>query len=83
MAMGTRRKWVGTLVILAVLLWISAVPGHTDRGGHGYRGHGHRGHGYRVGRDRARYVIAYRPAFSNVALRGHLDRQRRPLGRIR
>jgi hypothetical protein len=43
MGMGTRRKWVGILVILAVLLWISAVPGHTDRGGHGYRGHGHRG----------------------------------------
>jgi hypothetical protein len=46
MAMGTRRKWVGTLVILAVLLWISAVPGHTDRGGHGYKGHGHKGHGH-------------------------------------
>jgi hypothetical protein len=47
MAMGTRRKWVGILVILVVLLWISAVPGHTDRGGHGYRGHGYRGHGHR------------------------------------
>jgi hypothetical protein len=47
MAMGTRRKWVGTLVILVVLLLISAVPGHTDRGGHGYRGHGYRGHGFR------------------------------------
>jgi hypothetical protein len=46
MAMGIRRKWVGTLVILAVLLWISAVPGHTDRGGHGYKGHGHKGHGH-------------------------------------
>jgi hypothetical protein len=44
--MGIRRKWVGTLVILAVLLWISAVPGHTDRGGHGYKGHGHKGHGH-------------------------------------
>jgi hypothetical protein len=47
MAMGTRRQWVGTIVILVVLLLISAVPGHTDRGGHGYRGHGYKGHGYR------------------------------------
>jgi hypothetical protein len=47
MAMGTGRKWVGTIVILVVLLLISAVPGHTDRGGHGYRGHGYRGHGFR------------------------------------
>jgi hypothetical protein len=47
MAMGMRRTWVGALVILAVLLWITAVPGHTDRGGHGYRGHGHKGHGHR------------------------------------
>jgi hypothetical protein len=46
-AMGTRQKWVGTIVILAVLLLISAVPGHTDRGGDGYRGSGLRGHGYR------------------------------------
>jgi hypothetical protein len=45
-AMGTRRKWVGTIVILGVLLLISATPGHTDRGGHGYRGHGYRGHGH-------------------------------------
>jgi hypothetical protein len=40
MAAGTRRKWVGELVILVVLLWISAVPGHTDRGGRGYGGMG-------------------------------------------
>lgn len=45
--MGTRRQWAGIIVILAVLLWISAVPGHTDRGGHGYKGHGHKGHGHR------------------------------------
>jgi hypothetical protein len=45
MAMGTRPKWVGILVMLAVLLLSSAVPGHTERGGDGYRGHGDRGHG--------------------------------------
>jgi hypothetical protein len=45
--MRTTQKWVGTLVILAALLLISATPGHTDRGGHGYRGHGHGGHGHR------------------------------------
>jgi hypothetical protein len=46
-AMGTRQKWAGILVMLAALLWISAMPGYTDRGGHGYRGHGYKGHGYR------------------------------------
>ena len=46
MAMGTRRKGVGTLVIMAVLPLSSAVPGQTDRGGGGYRGHGHGGHGH-------------------------------------
>lgn len=46
---GTRKKWVGTLVILAALLLISAVPGHTDRGGDGYKGHGNRGHGQGYG----------------------------------
>jgi hypothetical protein len=53
--MGTQRKWVGALVILAVLLVISAVPGHTDRGGHGYRGHGYRGHGYKGDGHRGSY----------------------------
>jgi hypothetical protein len=46
-AMGTMRKWVGTIIILAMLLLGSAMLGHTDRGGAGYKGHGHRGHGYR------------------------------------
>jgi hypothetical protein len=48
--MGERRKWVGAIVILVVLLLISAVPGHTDRGGyrgHGYKGDGHKSHGHR------------------------------------
>jgi hypothetical protein len=45
--MATRQKWVGALLMLAVLLWISAVPGHTDRGGHGYKGNGHKGHGHK------------------------------------
>jgi hypothetical protein len=33
--------------MIAVLLLISTVPGHADRGGHGYKRHGHRGHGHR------------------------------------
>jgi hypothetical protein len=47
MAMGARQKWAGILVMIAVLLLIGALPGYTDRGGHGYRGHGSRGHEYR------------------------------------
>jgi hypothetical protein len=52
MVMETRPKWVGILVMLAVLLCISTLPGHADRGGHGdkghaYTSHGHRGHGHR------------------------------------
>ena len=31
----------------AVLLLISTVPGHADRGGHGYKGHAYRSHGHR------------------------------------
>jgi hypothetical protein len=44
--MRTRPAWVGILVIIAVLLVISTVPGDADRGGHGYRGHGYRSHGH-------------------------------------
>ncbi len=45
MAMKTRRKWVGILVMVVGLLLLGADFGHTDRGGHGYRGHrGHRHH---------------------------------------
>jgi hypothetical protein len=39
--------WAGILVMVAMLLVISALPGHTDRGGHGYKGHGSKGHEYR------------------------------------
>jgi hypothetical protein len=46
MVMGRRSQWVRILVLIAVLLVISAMPGSTDRGGHGYRGHGSRGHGH-------------------------------------
>jgi len=51
-AMGARRQWVGTLVILVMLLVISSVPAYAERGrhgggGHGFRGHGFRGHGFR------------------------------------
>jgi hypothetical protein len=45
--MGTRPKWVGILVILAVLLCISTLPGYADRGRHGYKGHAYKSHGYR------------------------------------
>lgn len=44
--METRPKWVGLLVILAVLLCLSTLPGDADHGGHGSRGHGFRGHGH-------------------------------------
>ena len=52
--MGTRQKWAGILVLIAVLLCISALPGHADRGrhgdkGHAYKSHGHRGHGFHHG----------------------------------
>ena len=32
--------------MITVLLVISTVPGHADRGGHGYKGYGHGGHGH-------------------------------------
>ena len=44
--MSRRQMWIGVLVMIAVLLVISAVPGHADRGGHGYKGHGYKGHGH-------------------------------------
>jgi hypothetical protein len=52
MAMGTRRKWAGILVMLVGLLFLGTDLGHADRGrhgdqGHGYKGHGHRDHGHR------------------------------------
>jgi hypothetical protein len=47
MAMGTRPKWVGILVMLAVLLCISTLPGYADRGRHGYKGHAYKSHGHR------------------------------------
>ena len=36
--MSRRQTWIGVLVVIAVLLVISTVPGHADRGGHGYKG---------------------------------------------
>jgi hypothetical protein len=45
--MRRRQKWIGVLVVIAVLLLISTVPGHADRGRHGYKGHGHGGHGHK------------------------------------
>src|SRR5687768_8228380 len=46
-AMRRRQTWIGVLVMIAVLLLISTVPGHADRGGHGYKGHAYRSHGHR------------------------------------
>src|SRR5918992_42423 len=46
-AMRRRQTWIGVFVMIAVLLLISTVPGHADRGGHGYKGHGYRSHGHR------------------------------------
>jgi len=42
-AMRRRQTWIGIFVMIAMLLVSSTVPGHADRGGHGYRSHGHRG----------------------------------------
>ena len=54
--MGTRQKWIGMIALVATLLLGSAVPGHTDRGGHGggwhrgsWRGGGWHGHGWHGG----------------------------------
>jgi hypothetical protein len=51
------QQWVRVIVILAIMLFASAIPGHTWRGGgHGGGGHGfhgghggHGGHGFRGG----------------------------------
>jgi hypothetical protein len=45
MRMGTPQKWMGMLVILAVLLVGSAGPGDAWKGGHGGGGHGGKWHG--------------------------------------
>ena len=46
---GTLHQWVGVIVILAMMLFASAIPGHARGGGrHGGGGHGfHGGHGWR------------------------------------
>ena len=46
-ATGRRQKWIGMVVLLAVLLVTSAEPGYAWRGGRGFR---HAGHGFRHGR---------------------------------
>jgi hypothetical protein len=38
--MRTRQKWVGIIVVLAVLLFASAGVGQARGGGHGFGGHG-------------------------------------------
>jgi hypothetical protein len=42
---GKPQLWVGVIVMLATLLCVSAIPGHTWRGG----GHGGGGHGFHGG----------------------------------
>src|ERR671915_319154 len=60
-AMRRRQAWIGVFVMIAVLLVISTVPGHADRGGHGYTGHGYKSHGYRGHRHRGhRFHHGYR-----------------------
>ena len=46
---GTLQQWVGVIVILATMLFASAIPGHARGGGrHGGGGHGfHGGHGWK------------------------------------
>jgi hypothetical protein len=39
-AMRTRQKWMGIIVVLAVLLLASTGLGHARGGGHGFGGHG-------------------------------------------
>ena len=43
---GKPQQWLGVIVVMATLLFASAIPGHTWGGGrHGGRGHGfHSGH---------------------------------------
>ena len=60
-ARGTLQQWVRVIVILATMLFTSAIPGHAwgggghgggghgFHGGHGWRGHGWRGAGVTVG----------------------------------
>jgi hypothetical protein len=45
---GKSQQWVGIIVILATMLFASAIPGHTrSGGGHGGGGRGfHSGHGW-------------------------------------
>jgi hypothetical protein len=49
MALRTGAKWVGILLIAAVLLLASAGLGQAWRGGHGFRSHGFRGHRFHHG----------------------------------
>jgi hypothetical protein len=53
---GTPQQWVGVFVILATVLFASAIPGYTwsgggrGGGGHGFHGgHGWGGHGFHGG----------------------------------
>jgi hypothetical protein len=60
MAMRTRQKWVGIIVVLAALLILSAGPGHTWGGRHGFGGHGFH-HGFHHGFGGPRIAIGIGP----------------------
>jgi hypothetical protein len=49
MAMRTRQKWVGIIVVLAALLILSAGLGYAWDGGHGFHGGFHWFGGPRIG----------------------------------
>jgi hypothetical protein len=44
--MRTGQKWMGIIVVLAVLLLASTGLGHARGGRHGFGGHGFGGHGF-------------------------------------
>ena len=47
---GKSQQWLGVIVILATMLFASAIPGHAWRsGGHGFHGGFHRFGGPRIG----------------------------------
>jgi hypothetical protein len=68
---GQFQQWVGGIVLLATVLFASAIPGHTRSGGHGFRGgHGfHGGHGWE-GRGHATMKALDVQAFQELAVPG-------------
>ena len=82
---GTLHQWVGVIVILATMLFASAIPGHARgggrhgggghgfHGGHGWRGHGgHGGHGWR-GHGGARWARLARSGEATAGTAGEVQ----------